>query len=138
MHQIVYLKDIINNLAECSYYSLEISLFPGNPPFNAILYTGFKSGGYRQLYTTGTATTDPSFYPNALIRHWNKIKFFDRKEDIGWPIGFQDTRKFNKYGKLRKDWQHHRLIFSEVGHLQCNRCNTTSEAVLLNQPCSAV
>jgi hypothetical protein len=41
---------ICKTLEESTYYAVRVSLRPGNPPHDAILYTGFRSGGYRCIW----------------------------------------------------------------------------------------
>lgn len=37
-------------LDECTYYWVWVSMRSTNPPFKAVLYTGFKTGGYRIIH----------------------------------------------------------------------------------------
>lgn len=36
---------------ESTYYFVWASCYNGNPPFKSVIYTGFKSGSYRSLFT---------------------------------------------------------------------------------------
>lgn len=41
---------------EITYYYVWVSYYRNNPPFRAILYTGFESGSYRTLFTGSECT----------------------------------------------------------------------------------
>ena len=68
------LNEQISELDECCYYVVEVSCFRGNPPFLAILYTGFKAGGYRTIHCNSAA-----FEPDnhAVIRVVSRIGKFN-------------------------------------------------------------
>jgi hypothetical protein len=44
------LLELASQLPESTYYAVRVSLHPGNPPHDAILYTGFRNGAYRCLW----------------------------------------------------------------------------------------
>lgn len=98
---IEYLKDALKTLESQSYYAIEVSLFTGNPPCNAILYTGFiNSGGYQAIFVSGgQEPISPSEYPNTLIKIINKIGF--PRYYVEWEDDWNSPRKFNKYGNLK-------------------------------------
>ncbi len=100
--QIKYLNEAIKGLKDSSYYSIEVSLFPGNPPFNAILFTGFiESTGHQAIFTIGSSEekTVPSQYPNALVKIINKIEFNEKYPE--WSRSWMEDRKYNKYGNRK-------------------------------------
>lgn len=41
------------NFEESTYYYVWVSCRNGNPPFKAVVYTGFRSGSYRSAFTGG-------------------------------------------------------------------------------------
>ena len=41
------------NFEESTYYYVWVSCRYGNPPFKAVIYTGFRSGSYRGVYCGG-------------------------------------------------------------------------------------
>lgn len=41
------------NFEESTYYYVWVSCRYGNPPFKAVIYTGFRSGSYRSAFTGG-------------------------------------------------------------------------------------
>lgn len=49
------LNVVCNDLDERSYYIILISHCEDNPVYKAILYTGFKGGGYRAIHSRNDA-----------------------------------------------------------------------------------
>lgn len=99
---IKYAKEIIHALEECTWYLIEVSLCEGNPPHEALLYTGFASGAYRILHSGGYENpVDIDEYPNALI--YIKQKMPTTKDTFSNWEGFDygRVRKFNKHGNLK-------------------------------------
>lgn len=54
-----------DSLKENHLYLVEVSMRSGNPPWNAVLFTGFKTGSYWKLVSS-TATIDLS----QGVKHW--------------------------------------------------------------------
>lgn len=40
------------NFKDSSFYYVWVSMFDGNPRFKAVLYTGFDTGAYRNLFNS--------------------------------------------------------------------------------------
>ena len=102
--KIVYLKDAIKKLEDQSYYPITVSLFEGNPPFKAILYTGFtESTGYQAIFCTGGSAEEivPSRYPNALVKIYPKIIIPGEGDKCFNTNAWGIERKYNKHGKLK-------------------------------------
>ena len=100
--ELVYLREVIDSLDEVSHYAVEVSLFNGNPPFNAVLFTGFKHGGYRSLWVSGSEGTDVNRYANVKVKVLHKIEFNEKYPKWGQDCDhWMGARKYDKRGRVK-------------------------------------
>lgn len=73
---------VCKSLKECAYYVVEVELYPTNCRHKAILYTGFKGGGYRCLLNaTYEGILEPRRAAIHVISQIEDLGFYERTKE---------------------------------------------------------
>lgn len=78
----IYVMQPINQacqeLKESSYYAVRTINYKGNLPHKAILYTGFKKGGYRKLLNASyEEEVSPQDYPDMQVEVLGELELLN-------------------------------------------------------------